>query len=702
MEAAAHRAQRLAIARILRERPVILGDAVQYLRRLEQVDFEQLAIEVARVGGEQTLRLLGNFRDGRRRIADRLDRRRQPRGIAGLELGQHRAGLLDQLGVADEFRVVAQARELLLQAVACRRVGGRAMHFVNELRQRRAQFRDGGLDRVALGMRWRRRLAQSLGDQRRDQPVAIGTLLLDRLDVEAETGQRFRQQFEIVVADRRFRIGIRGDLLLAQLEQAVGFVQAQDAQRAADLRAVLGQRGEIGALRVVAEKAVQHLFDVAQIGLDLAADLRQQHALLRALAHLVEHRRRRRREAALARRVQPAQHRVDLARELRRQIRIVLERALGEQQRGRVFHRHRFGNARRRHLVQALDERRRQLHQRAVVNLGGLGMHGGQRLLQLRQVLRASRRRLEPRVLGARQLLARFAQQRLQAYDVGRQHLGRRDESGKLERALHRLHLRTDRRADRDEIEHFATQAVGDLGAAFGHAADLQIDARGKLLDAEAAVETTFDQALEHRADGPPECAQAALRRDVLDAGDRVAHGGGATFVAAQPREQSALVQPALLDEERWQPVGRDRFARRDARRPRRQVGIEEIGGRDGLDAARALHRLVFRIELERHRLHAVDELVQEDFELATRAIDDVAARRCFPRRQVLEAHELALEFVGEGDDGVQPDHLDGAGRLVHVRAGVLERRCVLGTGAEQGEGLEPARQCLVDFALHP
>ena len=148
-----------------------------------------------------------------------------------------------------------------------------------------------------------------------------------------------------------------------------------------------------------------------------------------------------------------------------------------------------------------------------------------QRLLELGKVLRATRRGLEPRVLRAGELLARFAQDRLQAHDVGRQHFGGRDEARQLERALHRLHLRPDRRADRHEVEHFAAQPVGDLRAAFGHAADLQVDARGELLHAEAGIEAALDQRLRSmRADRPPERAQAALRRDVLDAGDRVAH----------------------------------------------------------------------------------------------------------------------------------------------------------------------------------
>ena len=54
------------------------------------------------------------------------------------------------------------------------------------------------------------------------------------------------------------------------------------------------------------------------------------------------------------------------------------------------------------------------------------------------------------------------------------------------------------------------------------------------------------------------------------------------------------------------------------------EVGIEEIGRRGGLDAARALHRLVLGEQLERHRRRAVRELVEEDAQLAARAIDRV------------------------------------------------------------------------------
>jgi hypothetical protein len=192
------------------------------------------------------------------------------------------------------------------------------------------------------------------------------------------------------------------------------------------------------------------------------------------------------------------------------------------------------------------------------------------------------------------------------------------------------------------------------------------------------------------------------LRGDVLDARDGIAHRPAAFLVAAQPGEQAALIMAALLDEMRRELVRRHDLARRDARRARGEVGIEEIGGRGGLDAARRLHRFVFGEELERHRRRAVGELVQEDAQLAARAVDGRERRVALGSGQLLEPRQLPLDLVGERDHGVEPDHLDRAGGLVDVRARVLERRVVVRVLRVHGERLEAARERLVDLALHP
>ena len=89
-----------------------------------------------------------------------------------------------------------------------------------------------------------------------------------------------------------------------------------------------------------------------------AHHLREQRALLRPPRHLVECRRSGFGLAPRLRRVQPRQHRIDLLGEIRRQVRVVLERAFGEQQRGREFHRERLGHPGFGHLLEARGERR--------------------------------------------------------------------------------------------------------------------------------------------------------------------------------------------------------------------------------------------------------------------------------------------------------------------------------------------------------
>ena len=166
-------------------------------------------------------------------------------------------------------------------------------------------------------------------------------------------------------------------------------------------------------------------------------------------------------------------------------------------------------------------------------------------------------------------MLTRFAEQRLDPHDVSRKHLGRWNEPRQPECPLHRLKLRPDRRADRDVVKNLAAQSIRDFGAAFGHAANLEIDARRELLQAKARLETAADDRLEQRVGRPPECAQVRLRRRVGNRGDRVAHRLAAFFLPAQPRQQTALVHPALLDEKRCELCGCNGFTRGASRRAR-------------------------------------------------------------------------------------------------------------------------------------
>ena len=319
MELPAHGDERFAVGRIVHEHAAMLDDRVEHFRRFGQINVEKLGVEPGCVRCKQTLRFRGDF--GRRRYAcvgDHLDRGRQRIGAAALEFLQRGIGLRNQAGVADQLGIVAQPGELSVQLVARPRVRRRIVDFGDELRELRTKLGNGVLDRICLRGSGRQRLAHAARNQRRNQTIAIGTLLLDRFDKKSETGQRLGEKLELVVRNQRVGRRVTLDLLLAHSDQTLGIGEPEHVQRAAYLLAVLRKRRELATLRVVAEKSIQHLLHVAQIGANLAAHLRQQHALLRALRHLVQHRRARRCGPAGARGIEPREHRVHLRGEFRR------------------------------------------------------------------------------------------------------------------------------------------------------------------------------------------------------------------------------------------------------------------------------------------------------------------------------------------------------------------------------------------------
>ena len=212
--------------------------------------------------------------------------------ISGSASSSERFLRLHELRVVDQRGVVDQVPELRDQRGARRGIGRRPPDFGDEPGQHAAQILDGVLDRLRRAFFRARSFAESLRQKRRDQPPSVGTLLLHRLDEEAEPAQRFREKLEVAVADRRVRVRIAVDLLFAKPQQVLGFVLLQHLKRAADLVTVLAQRRDFGALRRVAEERVEHLLHPAQVDLYLAGHLREQHTLLGTAKDAVDQRRR--------------------------------------------------------------------------------------------------------------------------------------------------------------------------------------------------------------------------------------------------------------------------------------------------------------------------------------------------------------------------------------------------------------------------
>ena len=259
---------------------------------------------------------------------------------------------------------------------ARRGIGRRATDFRDERRQRAAQVLDRVLDR--LGARGRpaprgaspRRFASSGAISRCRSGRCCSSASTKNPSPESDSARSSRSSSS--TGGVRVRVAV--DLLLAQAEQALGVVLLQHPQRAANLVAVLAERRDLGALRVVAEERVEHLLHAPQVGLDLARDLREQDALLRAAEDPVDQRPGGRGDRTRRlRRVEPRQHRRDLLREIAREAAEVLDGALGEQDARRVLHREHIRHvARRRHRVEPRDERRRQFGQRRVADRDGV------------------------------------------------------------------------------------------------------------------------------------------------------------------------------------------------------------------------------------------------------------------------------------------------------------------------------------------
>jgi hypothetical protein len=94
--------------------------------------------------------------------------------------------------------------------------------------------------------------------------------------------------------------------------------------------------------------------------------------------------------------------------------------------------------------------------------------------------------------------------------------------------------------------------------------------------------------------------------------------------------------------------------------------------------------------------------IVEEYAEAAHGVIDEVDDGRNGGGGKLLDPDQLPLDLVGERDDRIEPDHLDGPCRLVDVCARVLQRRRVGGIAAEGRERGGAARQRFVDFTLDP
>src|ERR1043165_3227245 len=153
-------------------------------------------------------------------------------------------------------------------------------------RELRAQGRHCRLDRLGILDGFRRGFITPAREQWRNQAMRVAALLLDRLEVELQAAQRLRQKIELIAGNLGLGHRVSVDALVAEREESIGLVEAEHAQRAMNLPALLGERCERRSLGFIAQEFIERFLDAMQIRADLMPDLRQDHALLRTLAQV--------------------------------------------------------------------------------------------------------------------------------------------------------------------------------------------------------------------------------------------------------------------------------------------------------------------------------------------------------------------------------------------------------------------------------
>ena len=363
---------------------------------------------------------------------------------------------------------------------------------------------------VALGSRFVRGFdARAPRRDRLHQRIEIGRAVLQRFDEKTESAHGLRDSLEI---GQLGRIGVAGeplDFCMACGQRGHRPIRAQNRQRAGHLPDQAVEACEFAAPAGIAEESVQGRFDLREIALDLGHHLRHQQALLRLARHFVEHRHIRRvGDLTVETRVQACAHRHDLRRKLRRQAGEIVDRALGEQQRGRGLERDRFGDPAR-VLRHPHGHRRQRGDQQREVDVAQRGGAFAQLLglfAKAGQFVRVSRGETIPLVLGGVENLAQGAQIARMRPDVDiRLVLGRQFAIERVQ-AANFQHLRALHLAPGDEIQRVAQQAFGDALRALEETLHLQVDARAQALGFHAgAARAAFDERLGEADGDPPE-----------------------------------------------------------------------------------------------------------------------------------------------------------------------------------------------------
>ena len=483
MEGAPDAGQIAAVVQVDLQAAEIRVDRLQHVLGLLDEDGEQFRVDFLAAGlGE-----LQGFLGGRLRFqAIGLERRHHPLDLrrdvcATGQNVQHGLGLLAQPGIGDQVGVALQRFEVLPDFLA--QTGIRRL-LLERLQQRMGlapalhDFLFDGDGGVILlpGVRSAARRRPHLPDEALEvrRPARHG------FDEKSHHRQLARQLLEFTLRGNAVRDGEAADGCKAVLQRRHSPVLAEHGQRADDLPERRFETDEFRTLFRVAEKAVEHLFDLDQVALDFLGHLPDQQPFLRPARHLVEQRnfrarlRRTPRDAGM----DPLDGHIDLMREVSAQVRVILLRVLYQQDGRGELHGQGFGMAHRL-FRQPVGGRGDGLRQAAIVGMPGLLHQPGQSagiFPEHRQRRGTSRAELVPCFFQGRYHVAQSAGGGLRRVrDDGIVGHGKEgiQAVGLLDLPDHRV-VAGD---PGDEIERVPHQPFGDIPRSFEQAANLHIDA---------------------------------------------------------------------------------------------------------------------------------------------------------------------------------------------------------------------------------
>ena len=236
----------------------------------------------------------------------------------------------------------------------------------------------------------------------------------------------------------------------------------------------------------------------------------------------------------------------------------------------------------------------------------------------------------------------------------------------------------------RYEVEGIAHQPFGNVPRAVEQSANLQIDARTKLLGIGLILHRALCQGREEACRHPPERPSRPGFLCIFNSANRRQHVGQPAPILwiTQPGKESPLETTALLTQEFMELLLRQLCRRRIASgRPRRQVGEKEIGRRDSRQTARCLDLSIDSEQAQRLVRLAIDQAIKVVADHGQGSMRKRNARGVCSEGPIFDRQQHRFQRFGKLRDAVESNDRQCALHLMQVRTTKADLRQVALTG---------------------